>query len=90
MSPAAPDELTRLGLRAGEAARWKRKANERYSTGRLAGVEADGSIRVIDEKGATVSIPLDRLEVGKTGPRGAAGWEPASTRGARTEQLGLL
>jgi hypothetical protein len=88
--PAARDDLTALGLRAGEAARWKRKANERYSTGRVAGVESDGSIRVIDGKGATVSIPLDRLEVGKTGPRGAAGWEPPTTRAARTEQLGLL
>lgn len=88
--PATPDDLTQLGLRAGEKARWKRKDNERHSTGKINGVEADGSIRVIDAKGATVSIPLDRLEVGKTGPRGAAGWEPASTRGARTEQLGLL
>ncbi len=89
MTPTTHD-LIALGLRAGEATRWKRKPNERYSTGRLAGVEADGSIRVIDGKGATVSIPLDRLEVGKSGPRGAAGWEPASTRSARTEQLGLL
>lgn len=88
--PATPDELTPLGLRSGEKARWKRKASERYATGRISGVETDGSIRVIDAKGATVSIPLDRLEVGKTGPRGAAGWEPASSRGARTEQLGLL
>lgn len=90
MTASKADDLTRLGLRKDEPARWKRKANERWSVGRLAGVEADGSIRVIDEKGATMSIPLDRLEVGKTGPRGAAGWEPASTRGARTEQLGLL
>lgn len=88
--PSAADDLTALGLHQAERARWKRKENERYSTGKLVGVELDGSIRVIDDKGATVSIPLDRLEVGKTGPRGAAGWEPASTRGARTEQLGLL
>ncbi|MDP1795219.1 MAG: hypothetical protein Q8K63_13870 [Acidimicrobiales bacterium] len=88
--PRPPDDLNRLGLHGGENARWKRTDNERYSTGRVNGVESDGSIRVIDAKGATVSIPLDRLEVGKTGPRGAAGWEPASTRGARTEQLGLL
>lgn len=82
--------LTELGLREGERARWKRRANERWSTGRLVGVELDGSLRVIDDKGATLSLPLDQIEVGKTGQRGAAGWEPASARGARTEQLGLL
>ena len=86
----APDRLAAIGLRAGEAARWKRKANERWSTGRVAALEADGSLRVIDDKGATLSLPIDRIEVGKPGRRGAAGWEPASARGARTEQLGLL
>ena len=85
MNPLVP-----LGLREGEKARWKRKANERWSTGRLVGVELDGSVRVIDDKGATLSLPLEQIEVGKTGQRGAAGWEPASARGARTEQLGLL
>lgn len=82
--------LTELGLREGERARWKRRANERWSTGRLVGVELDGSLRVIDDKGATLSLPLNQIEVSKTGQRGAAGWEPASARGARTEQLGLL
>ncbi|MEY2468073.1 MAG: hypothetical protein QOF21_771 [Actinomycetota bacterium] len=47
-------------------------------------------MRVIDNKGATLSLPIERIEVGKTGFRGAAGWEPASARGARIEQLGLL
>lgn len=84
------DGLTALGLRAGERARWRRRENERWSTGRVSALEADGSIRLIDDKGATVSLSLERVEVSKAGPRGAAGWEPASSRGARTEQLGLL
>jgi hypothetical protein len=84
------DALTEIGLRADERARWRRRENERWSTGRIAAREADGSVRVIDDKGATLSIPVERIEVGKTGQRGAAGWEPASARGARTEQLGLL
>ena len=84
------DGLTAIGLRAGEPARFRRRENERWSTGRVAALEADGSVRVIDDKGATLSFPVDRIEVGKSGPRGAAGWEPASSRGARTEQLGLL
>ena len=86
----APDQLAALGLHAGEPARWRRRPNERWSTGRVSALEADGSVRVIDDKGATLSLPIDRIEVGKTGQRGAAGWEPASARGARTEQLGLL
>ncbi len=84
------DGLTALGLRAGESARFRRRDNERWSTGRVAALENDGSVRVIDDKGATLSFPVDRIEVAKSGPRGAAGWEPASSRGARTEQLGLL
>ena len=84
------DGLAAIGLRAGEPARFRRRENERWSTGRVAALEADGSVRVIDDKGATLSFPVDRIEVGKSGPRGAAGWEPASARGARTEQLGLL
>jgi hypothetical protein len=86
----SPDQLTVLGLRAGEPARWRRRPNERWSTGRISAIEADGSVRVIDNKGATLSLPIERIEVGKTGFRGAAGWEPASARGARIEQLGLL
>jgi hypothetical protein len=84
------DALTELGLRAGERARWRRRANERWSTGRVAALETDGSVRVIDDKGATLSLPIDRIEIGCTGQRGKSGWEPAPARAARTEQLGLL
>ena len=82
--------LTALGLRAGESARFRRRENERWSKGRIAAVEADGSVRLIDDKGATLSLPLDRIEVGSTSTRGKKGWEPAADRAARTEQLGLL
>ena len=75
-----------IGLRDGEAARWKRRTNERWSQGRLAGVESDGSLRVIDNKGATLSLPRERVEVRK----GKSSWEPAAARAERTEQLGLL
>lgn len=84
------DALTQLGLHEGERARFRRRSTERWSQVRLVGIELDGSIRVIDSKGATLSLPIDQIEVAKKGQRGAAGWEPASARGARTEQLGLL
>jgi hypothetical protein len=79
------DELLARGLRAGEAARFRRRDNERWS-GRVAGVESDGSLRVIDDKGATLSLPVDRVEVRK----GRSSWEPVAARASRTEQLGLL
>lgn len=79
------DALVALGLRAGETARFRRRANERWSQGKLSGVENDGSLRVIDDKGATLSLPIDRIEV-----RRGKSWEPAAARAARTEQLGLL
>jgi hypothetical protein len=80
------DALVALGLRPGEAARFRRRGNERWSKCRLAGVETDGSLRVIDDKGATLSLPVDRVEV----RRGKSSWEPVSDRASRTEQLGLL
>jgi hypothetical protein len=83
-------ELAQLGLRVGETARWKRRPTERWSTGRIAAIETDGSIRVIDDKGATLSLPIERIEVGHTSQRGKSGWESAGDRAARTEQLGLL
>ena len=52
--------------------------------------ERDGSIGLHDTAGAARAIPLDRLEVATTGPRGADTWEPARERAARTEQMRLL
>ena len=80
------DALVAIGLRAGEPARFRRRETERWSRGRLAGVESDGSLRVIDDKGATLSLAIDCVEV----RRGKSSWEPAAARAARTEQLGLL
>ena len=80
------DGLLALGLRAGEAARFRRRENERWNKCRLAGVEADGSLRVIDDKGATLSLRVEQIEVRK----GKSSWEPAAARAERTEQLGLL
>jgi hypothetical protein len=80
------DGLIALGLRAGEAVRFRRRDNERWSQGRLVAIETDGSLRLVDKKGAIVSLPITRIEV----RRGKSSWEPASARAARTEQLGLL
>lgn len=52
--------------------------------------ERDGSIGVTDGRGSSRSLPIDRLEVRRAGPRGGPGWEPLGERVARCEQLKLL
>jgi hypothetical protein len=79
-------EPVAVGLKAGESVRWRRRANERWSTGRLVGIESDGSLRVVDDKGAARSLAIESVEV----KRSKTSWEPASARAERTEQLGLL
>jgi hypothetical protein len=82
--------LAELGLRVGEAVRWRPKDGAHWRQGRITGRERDGSIGVRDPQGRARAFPLERLEVRATGPRGATTWEPAVDRAARTEQLGLF
>jgi hypothetical protein len=84
------DALTWLGLRRGETVRFRRRSNERWAPARAVAVEADGSIRVTDAKGAVLSLPVSAIEVSVAGPRGAARWEPLESRAGRPEQLPLL
>jgi hypothetical protein len=81
--------LIELGLTAGERVRFRRTRG-RWAEARVEGRERDGSVRLRDGKGAARAIPIDRVEVRITGPRGGGRWEPLSTRIARTEQLRLL
>jgi hypothetical protein len=82
--------LTALGLGEGETVRWRSVPGGRWATGRAAGRERDGSVAVVDSRGAARSLSVDRLEVQCHGPRGRQGWEPLPDRVARTEQLRLL
>lgn len=79
-----------LGLRAGERVRWRPREGARWAEGTVTGRERDGSIGIRDADGRARALPLERLEVAATGPRGARTWEPATDRAARTEQLGLF
>ncbi|HVE94025.1 MAG TPA: hypothetical protein VNB24_03830 [Acidimicrobiales bacterium] len=83
-------DLAQLGLRPRETVRFRRRATERWATARTLGVEADGSIRVADGRGAVLSLPISSIEVSLSGPRGASRWEPLAERAARIEQLPLL
>ena len=82
--------LRALGLEPGQPVRFRRRPGERWREGAATRVEKDGSIGLVDDKGAARAIPVDRLEVRRPGPRGAARWEPLADVAAREEQLGLF
>jgi hypothetical protein len=82
--------LEQLGLRPGEAVRWRPKEGARWAAGTVTGVERDGSIGLTDGQGRARALPIDRLEVRTSGPRGARTWEPLTERVARTEQMELF
>jgi hypothetical protein len=84
------DALAALGVRAGDAVRWRPKEGARWATGAVTRVERDGSIGLTDGQGRARALPIDRLEVRASGPRGARTWEPLTERVARTEQMELF
>ena len=81
--------LTELGLAAGDRVRFRRSSGG-WSEARVERRERDGSVRLRDGKGAARAIPIDRLQVRTTGPRGGHRWEPLSEIASQTEQLRLL
>jgi len=82
--------LTSLGLSPGEPVRWRPSEAGRWQLGLVTRRERDGSVGVTDHRGLARSFPVQRLEVGCAGPRGAPRWEPLVERAARSEQLRLL
>jgi hypothetical protein len=82
--------LDALGLAPGIRVRFRRHDGERWKPATVERLERDGSLGLRDTKGASRAIPLARVEVSTTGPRGADAWEPALERAARTEQLRML
>ncbi|HET9692469.1 MAG TPA: hypothetical protein VFP61_15060 [Acidimicrobiales bacterium] len=82
--------LDLLGLRPGEAVRWQARDGGRWHAGTVTRREVDGSIGVVDARGGARSLPVERLQVRRSGPRGGAGWEPLAVRAGRSEQLCLL
>jgi hypothetical protein len=83
-------DLVVLGLRAGMKVRFRREPNDRWKLARVERIERDGSLGLRDEKGASLSIPVELVDVETRGPRGAWTWEPVLVRAAREEQLSLF
>jgi hypothetical protein len=69
--------------------RWRRATGGSWLDGVVERRERDGSIGVRDGRGAARAIPVERLEVRTTGPRGGTVWEPVADRAGRDEQLGM-
>ncbi len=84
------EALDRLGFEMGERARFRRQAGDHWRAAIIAGIEADGSLRLTDDRGRARSIPLVDVEVRSSGPRGGATWECAADRASRAHQLSLF
>jgi hypothetical protein len=87
--PAAPSLLD-LGLRPGDVVRFRPRPSARWVEATVERRERDGSVGVRDPAGRARALPIERLEVPGTGPRGATTWEPLADRAARDVQLDLL
>lgn len=82
--------LERVGLAAGEPVRFRRGESGRWLTGKISGVNVDGSIVLHDEAfGASRSVRPDRLEVRRPGTRGRMTWQNVGVVAITWEQLTL-
>jgi hypothetical protein len=85
----ADSALLEVGLRPGDRVRWRHRDGGSWQEGTVERRERDGSIGVRDGRGAARALPVVRLQVRGTGPRGGSTWEPVAERAGRDEQLGI-
>ena len=85
-----PILLQRLGLRAGEAVRFRRHGTQRWVEGRMAGISPDGSIKLFDPDGSARNLRPDAVEVRRPGSRGRLRWQLVSEVAVTWEQLELF
>ncbi len=83
------DLLARVGLRKGEAVRFRRSDAGRWSQGRIASVAVDGSITLHDANGSARSLRPERLEVRRPSGRGRLAWHNVADVAVTWEQLCL-
>ncbi|MGD9997355.1 MAG: hypothetical protein AB7L17_07810 [Ilumatobacteraceae bacterium] len=84
-----PYVLEQLGLRCGEAIRFRRNGTGRWILGRVAGVASDGSIQLFDPDGAARNLRPAMVEVRRPGARGRLQWRLVSDVAITWEQLEL-
>ena len=85
-----PVLLLQLGLHAGEPVRFRKGDSGRWISGRIAGINSDGSITLHDiPQGAARSLRPDRLEVRRPSGRGRLTWQNVGVVAITWEQLSL-
>ncbi len=82
--------LNAVGLHLGEAIRFRRHKGGRWLIGKVARVEADGSITLHDPDGAARSLKPETLQVRRPGSRGRLVWMAVSDVAVTWEQLELF
>ncbi len=85
-----PIALEQLGLRKGEAIRFRRTASGRWIEGRMWGISADGSIKLYDPDGSARNLRPDSVEVRRPGIKGRLRWQLVSDVAITWEQLELF
>lgn len=82
--------LLEVGLHVGDVVRFRPRPGARWQEATVERRERDGSVGLRAGNGSARALPVERLEVRATGPRGARTWEPLVERAAREEQLDLF
>ncbi len=85
----SPDVLPLVGLRKGEAARFRRHGTGRWLEATVAGVAVDGSIELVDPDGSARNLRPDVVEVKRPASRGRLRWQIVSDVAITWEQLEL-
>lgn len=82
--------LNAVGLRLGEAIRFRRNEPGRWVEGRVVRMETDGSVTLRDPDGAARSLRPERVQVRRPGSRGRLVWKFVSDVAVTWEQLELF
>jgi hypothetical protein len=82
--------LNAVGLRLGEPIRFRRNDTGRWIEGKIARMEADGSITLHDPQGASRSLRPERVQVRRPGSRGHLVWKTVSDVAVTWEQLEMF
>jgi len=78
--------LEAIGLRVGEAVRFRRAERSRWQVGMVRRLERDGSLQVTDADGAARNVILAEVWVSARSGRSPR-WEPLAERTSRAVQL---
>lgn len=82
--------LRAVGLKLGEPIRFRRNDAGRWIVGKVARVEADGSITLHDPEGSARSLRPETVQVRRPGTRGRLTWRFVSEAAVTWEQLELF